>query len=85
MKKIIVYSISNCPYCTKVKRYLTSKKAEYEERNIELSKEYEKECRELSGDVSVPVTTLDYTSGRYVFKFDRNKIDELIELSKEGD
>lgn len=80
MKKLIVYSINNCPYCLKVKRYLISKNVEFEERNIENSKIYEEECRNISGDVSVPVTIVEGNPEDFVFKFDREKIDKLIKL-----
>ena len=32
-----VYSITTCPWCDKVKKYLKSKNVAYEEHNIELS------------------------------------------------
>ena len=80
MKKLIVYSINNCPYCLKVKRYLNSKNVEFEERNIENSKIYEEECRNISGDVSVPVTIVEGNSEDFVFKFERENIDKLIKL-----
>ena len=82
MKKLIIYSITSCPYCLKVKRYLTSKNVEFEERNIENSEIYEEECRSISGDVSVPVTIVEDNSKEFVFKFDREKIDNLIQLAK---
>lgn len=34
-----VYSITTCPWCEKVKKYLKSKNVEFEEHNIELSEE----------------------------------------------
>lgn len=76
MKKPIIYTITNCPWCTKVKRFLKSKKVEYEERNIEINEDYRKECEQLSGDVSVPITTVDGKS--YVFKFDKDAIEKMI-------
>ena len=82
MKKLIVYSLTNCPYCLKVKRYLNSKNIQYEERNIELSKEYEKECEKISGDVSVPITIVEGNTESFVFKFDKDKLDKLIELAR---
>ena len=84
MKKLIVYSIPNCPYCLKVKRFLTSKKVEFEEMNIENSKIYEEECRNISGDVSVPVTIVEGNQENFVFKFDREQIERLIELAGRG-
>lgn len=74
--KPIVYSISNCPWCNKVKRYLTSKHIEYEERNIETNEDYRKECEVLSGDTAVPITTVD--GKEFIFKFDRDKLDKML-------
>ena len=34
-----VYSITNCPWCDKVKKYLKSRGVEFEEHNVEHSKE----------------------------------------------
>lgn len=84
MKKLIVYSIPNCPYCLKVKRFLISKKVEFEERNIEDSKIYEEECRNISGDVVVPVSIVEGNPDEFVFKFDREKIEMLIESARKG-
>ena len=76
MKKPIIYTITNCPWCMKVKRYLKSKGVEYEERNIETNESYRKECETLSGDVAVPITTVNEKD--YIFKFDRDAIDKML-------
>ena len=44
-----VYSITTCPWCEKVKKYLKSKNVEFEEHNIELSEEDREECYKISG------------------------------------
>ena len=71
-----VYSFEGCPWCVKVKRYLDSRGVEYEVRDIELDEEAAKECLKISGDLTVPVTTID--GKNYVLGFDKRKIDELI-------
>lgn len=71
-----VYSFQNCPYCQKLKRYLDSRGVEYEVRDIELSEEAREECEKISGDLAVPVTTID--GKNYVVGFDKKKIDELL-------
>lgn len=73
-----VYSISSCPWCDKVKKYLKSKGIEYEERNIEKSDAYRKECEALSGDTVVPVTTVD--GKNYVVSFEKDKLDAILGL-----
>ena len=71
-----VYSFETCPWCTKVKNYLKARGVEYEVRDIELDEEAAKECQKISGDLTVPVTTIDGVN--YVLGFDKKKIDELI-------
>ena len=74
-----VYSLTNCPWCDKVKKYLKSKGVEYEECNIETSDEALAECQSLTGDEAVPVTTADGKD--YVLGFDKAKIDALLGLA----
>ena len=71
-----VYSFEGCPFCAKLKRYLDSRGVEYEVRDIELSDEAREECEKISGDLAVPVTTIDGVN--YVVGFDKKKIDELL-------
>ena len=73
---VIVYSIEECPWCHKVKRYLESKEVGYEERNIDHNEQYYNECVKLSGDSMVPVTTID--GEEYVVGFDKEKLDQLL-------
>ena len=74
-----VYSINQCPWCSKVKKYLKSKGVDYEERNIEMNDEYRKECEALSGDTIVPVTTAD--DKNFVVSFDKEKLDAILGLN----
>ena len=71
-----VYSFETCPWCNKVKNYLKARGVEYEVRDIELSDEAREECEKISGDLAVPVTTIDGVN--YVVGFDKKKIDELL-------
>ena len=71
-----VYSFETCPWCTKVKNYLKARGVEYEVRDIELDETAREECERISGDLAVPVTTID--GKNYVVGFDKKKIDELL-------
>ena len=73
-----VYSISNCPWCDKVKKYLKAKQVEFEEYNIELDEAAKEECYRISGDLTVPVTTVNGKD--YVLSFDKEKLDALLGL-----
>lgn len=74
-----VYSITNCPWCDKLKKYLKSKGVDYEEHNIETNEDDLKECIRLTNDEAVPVTTVD--GKNYVLGFDKAKIDELLGIA----
>ena len=71
-----VFSFQSCPYCEKLKRYLDARGVEYEVRDIELDDTAREECEKISGDLAVPVTTID--GKNYVVGFDKKKIDELL-------
>ena len=71
-----VYSITQCPWCDKVKKYLKSKNIPYEEHNIENSEEDKKACQEISGDLIVPVTTVNGKD--FVVSFDKARLDALL-------
>ena len=71
-----VYSITQCPWCDKAKKYLTSKGVEFEVRNIEENEDYAKECEQISGDTMVPVITED--GKNFVLGFDKAKIDAML-------
>ena len=73
-----VYSINNCPWCDKVKKYLQSRQVEYVECNIENDEVALTECQALTNDEAVPVITAD--GKEYVLGFDKAKIDALLGL-----
>ena len=73
-----VYSISECPWGEKAKKYLKSRNVEFEEHNIELNDADRDACYALSCDLLVPVVTADDKT--YVMGFDKAKLDELLGL-----
>ena len=73
-----VYSINNCPWCDKAKKYLQSRQVEYVECNIEMDEVALAECKALTNDEVVPVITAD--GKEYVLGFDKAKIDALLGL-----
>lgn len=72
---IKVYSIPDCPWCQKVKKYLDSKSVEYKDINVEEDMEGKKELVALTKQLSVPTISL---GERFVIGFEREKLDELI-------
>lgn len=57
MGKLTVYTTDTCGYCSMVKKFLDSKKVEYEVVNLTQNPERQKEAFEMSGALTVPVTT----------------------------
>lgn len=74
-----VYSITVCPWCTKVKRYLKYRGIPYEEHNIEHDPAALSECKALSGDTIVPVTTADGKD--FALSYDREKLDKILGIT----
>lgn len=73
-----VYSINDCPWCEKVKKYLKSKHVEFEEHNIEENDDDRDACYELTGDTMVPITTANDKD--FVLGFEKAKLDEMLGL-----
>ena len=73
-----VYTITTCPWCAKVKKYLKSKNVAFEELNIETDDAARDECYRLSGDLTVPITTVNGKD--YVLSFDKEKLDAMLGL-----
>lgn len=77
MKKVIVYSTSTCPWCTKVKDYLDSKNVAYEAFDVGKDRDKAMEMVKKSGQQGVPVIDID---GEIVVGFDQNNINRLLGL-----
>lgn len=72
---IKVYSTESCPWCVKAKQYLKSKNIEYIEVNVGEDMEGREEMIKLSGQMGVPVISID---GKIIVGFDKMAIDEAI-------
>lgn len=70
-----VYSIKECTWCTKVKRYLAQQNAEYQNIDVEEDEQAFKTMVAISHQETVPVLE---KNGKVVVGFDRAKIDELL-------
>ena len=73
--EVKVYSTPTCPYCTKAKEYLSSKGISYKDIDVSSNKAAADEMAKLSGQMSVPVITID---GNVINGFDKEKIDSLV-------
>ena len=73
-----IYTTSTCPWCVKTKEYLAANGIAYTEVNVSKDKEAAKLMIEKSGQRGVPVLEVE---GNIVIGFDKEKIDELFNLS----
>jgi glutaredoxin 3 len=56
VKQITIFTTNTCAYCGMVKKWLSSKGLDYEEVNIDVNPERQKDAYEISGQLSVPIT-----------------------------
>jgi len=73
--EVVVYSTPNCPWCKKAKEYLTQKGIAYREYNVADDRDKAKEMIEKSGQMGVPVITID---SEIIIGFNQAKIDSLL-------
>ena len=57
-KNITIYTTNTCAYCVMVKKWLQSKGHDYEEVNLDVYPDRQKEAFEVSGQLAVPVTVV---------------------------
>ena len=74
-KKVVVYSTPTCPYCKRAKEYLSRKGIAYTEINVAADREKAKEMIQKSGQMGVPVITVD---GEVVVGFNQATLDKLL-------
>lgn len=77
MATVKVYSTPTCPWCTKLKDYLKSKKVDFENIDVSTDREAAMDMVKRTGQMGVPVALIGEV---YIVGFDQAKIDE--ELSK---
>ncbi len=74
-KKVVVYSTPTCPYCKRVKHYLSQKGISYVEHNVAEDKKAAQEMMRKTKQMSVPVTVID---DEIVLGFDQALLDKLL-------
>ena len=71
MKNVKVYSTPSCPFCKRVKQYLSDNGVEFQDIDVTADQKMVKEMVEKSGQMGVPVVDVE---GDIVVGFDRDKI-----------
>lgn len=74
-KKVTVYSTPTCPFCKRAKAYLSGKGISYTDNNVAQDKDKAKEMVSLSGQMSVPVITID---DEIIVGFNQTLLDKLL-------
>ena len=74
-KKVTVYSTPTCPYCKRAKDYLSRKGIAYTDINVAESREAVQEMIRKSGQMGVPVITVDE---QVVVGFNQALLDNLL-------
>ena len=74
-KKITVYSTPTCPYCKRVKDYLTQKGIAFTDYNVAQDREKAKEMISKSKQMGVPVIVV---GNDVIVGFNQAKLDTLL-------
>ncbi len=74
-KRVVMYSTPTCPYCKRVKDYLTRKGIPYIEHNVATDRSAAKEMVKKSGQLGVPVILID---DEVLIGFNQTQLDRLL-------
>ncbi len=77
--KIKLYSTPTCPYCVQAKKFFEGKKIDFEEIDISQNQESAEEMIKISGQMGVPVITIN---DEIITGFDEEKINNLIKSNE---
>ncbi len=74
-KKVVIYTTPTCPYCHRAKEYLSRKGVPYTDINVAQDREKAKEMIQKSGQMSVPVITIN---DEIIVGFNQTLLDKLL-------
>lgn len=75
MEEVTVYTTPTCPWCQRLKSYLSEKGVPYQEVDVAADVESARQLMDVSGQRSVPVTTV---GDQVIVGFDPDSIDDLL-------
>lgn len=73
---VTIFVTSTCPWCHRLREYLTRREIAFEAVDIGIDRSRAKEVKEISGQLGVPVTKI---GDHVIIGFDRDAIDEALE------
>ena len=74
--EVTIYTLTECPWCVKAKKFLRKNKIEFKEKNVS-QKKYLEEMIKKSGQQGVPVTDIN---GAIIVGFNEGKLKSALEL-----
>jgi glutaredoxin-like YruB-family protein len=75
--KVELYTTDVCPWCHKAKEFFEKNKIEYSEKNVQKYPELAAELLEKSGQMGVPVITID---DKVIIGFNRNRLKRTLKI-----
>lgn len=81
MKKVTVYSTPVCHFCNMAKDYFKANNIPYESFDVSVDTEKRKEMMDISGQLGVPVITID---NDVIIGFNKPKLAEILGISSQG-
>jgi len=76
-KRVTVYTTPSCPWCNRLKAYLTKKGIRFTEVNVAADPRAAEELVRQTGQQGVPQAEID---GEWVIGFDQKRVDQLLNL-----
>ncbi|KND46778.1 MAG: glutaredoxin-like protein, YruB-family [Parcubacteria bacterium C7867-006] len=79
MKKVTVYSTPTCHFCNMAKEYFKANNVPFESFDVSVDPDKRREMMEISGQLGVPVITVD---NDVVIGFNKPKLAEILEINQ---
>jgi glutaredoxin 3 len=76
-KRIVLFSSSSCPWCSRAKNYLREKGVRVKEIRVDKDPDAARDVVRMTGQMSVPVLLIGRAK---ITGFDKAKIDQLLKL-----
>jgi glutaredoxin-like YruB-family protein len=76
-KSVLVYSTPTCPYCIRLKQFLTENNILFENYDVSSDQERAEEMVKKSGQMGVPVLDIE---GEIIVGFDKERIKQALGL-----
>jgi glutaredoxin-like YruB-family protein len=76
-KSVKVYSTPTCPWCIRVKQFLSENNIPFENNDVSINQAKAQEMIDKSGQMGVPVLDIE---GEIIVGFDKERIKEALGL-----